>query len=110
MTLVPMGGVRYLPNPRMAAEQPGTYLNMGLTAERLAVRDKVSREDQDRFALASHRKALAASAEGRFADELVPVTSKSPSRGPKGSPSSRRSSSTATRGLARTRRTRRSPS
>lgn len=73
MTLVPMGGVRYLPNPRMAANQPGTYLNMGLTAERLAERDKISREDQDRFACASHRKALAAQAEGRFDEEIVAV-------------------------------------
>jgi len=73
MTLVPMGGVRYLPNPRAAAQQPGTYLNMGLTAERLAARDGITREDQDRFAYASHRKALAAQAYGRFGDELVPV-------------------------------------
>jgi len=73
MTLVPMGGVRYLPNPRLAAGAPGTYLNMGLTAERLAERDKISREDQDRFACASHRKALAAQAGGRFDAELVPV-------------------------------------
>ena len=73
MTLVPMGGVRYLPNPRMAASAPGTYLNMGLTAERLAERDKISREAQDAFAYASHRKALAAQAEGRFESELVPV-------------------------------------
>jgi acetyl-CoA acyltransferase len=73
MSLVPMGGVRYLPNPRMAAEAPGTYLNMGLTAERLAERDKISREDQDAFACASHVKALAAQAEGRFDGEIVPV-------------------------------------
>jgi acetyl-CoA acyltransferase len=73
MSLVPMGGVRYLPNPRMAAHQPGTYLNMGLTAERLAERDKISREDQDRFACASHRKALAAQTENRFDEEIVPV-------------------------------------
>jgi len=48
-------------------------LNMGLTAERLAARDGITREDQDRFAYASHRKALAAQAYGRFGDELVPV-------------------------------------
>ena len=73
MSLVPMGGVRYLPNPRMAAESPGTYLNMGLTAERLAERDKISREDQDAFACASHVKALAAQTEGRFDGEIVPL-------------------------------------
>jgi len=86
MTLVPMGGVRYLPNPRMAAHEPGTYLNMGLTAERLAERDKISREDQDRFAYASHRKALAAQAEGRFDDELVPFEVEVAESGTNGKP------------------------
>jgi len=49
-------------------------LSMGLTAERVARKYGVSREDQDAFALASHQKALAAQAGGRFADELIPVT------------------------------------
>ena len=67
MTRVPMGGLRYLPNPRFLAEDPETLLNMGLTAERLAARDQLPREDQDRFALASHRKAIARR-EGRRKD------------------------------------------
>ena len=46
---------------------------MGLTAERLAVEDEISREDQDLFAYNSHRKALAAQNEGRFEGEIVPV-------------------------------------
>jgi acetyl-CoA acyltransferase len=73
MTLVPMGGVRYLPNPTMVAEQPGTYLGMGLTAERLAARDQIGREAQDAFAYRSHMKAVAAQNDGRFDAELVPV-------------------------------------
>src|SRR5207237_4278930 len=48
--------------------------HMGTHAERVAIRDQVSREDQDAFALASHQKAVAAIDEGRFADELAPVT------------------------------------
>jgi acetyl-CoA acyltransferase len=86
MTLVPMGGMRYLPNPRMVAEAPGTYLSMGLTAERLADRDKISRQAQDVFAYHSHRKALAAQARGAFADELVPVTTAVTEPGPDGKP------------------------
>jgi acetyl-CoA acyltransferase len=73
MTMIPMGGLRYMPNPGLVAEAPGTYLNMGLTAERLAVEDEITREAQDAFALASHSKAAAAIAEGRFKDEIVPV-------------------------------------
>jgi len=86
MTLVPMGGVRYLPNPQMAAESPLTYLSMGLTAERLAERDGISREAQDRFSYGSHQKALAAQEQGRFDAELVPVTTSVSEPGPNGKP------------------------
>ena len=73
MSLIPMGGLKPSPNPWMAEHYPASLLTMGLTAERVARRYQVSREDQDAFALASHKKALAAQAAGRFADELVPV-------------------------------------
>ena len=73
MSLIPMGGLKPSPNPWMAEHYPASLLTMGLTAERVARRYRVSREDQDAFALASHKKALAAQAAGRFADELVPV-------------------------------------
>jgi len=73
MTRVPMGGVKPMGNPTLARECPDMYLNMGLTAENVAVRFDVSREDQDAFALESHRRAVAAQKEGRFDDELVPV-------------------------------------
>jgi acetyl-CoA acyltransferase len=86
MTLVPMGGVRYLPNPTMVAELPGTYLGMGLTAERLADRDKISREAQDAFAYNSHMKAVAAQKTGKFDAELVPVTTAVCEPGPDGKP------------------------
>ncbi|MBU1675044.1 acetyl-CoA C-acyltransferase [bacterium] len=86
MTMVPLGGQRYLPNPGLVAADPGTYLTMGLTAERLAVADELTREAQDAFALASHRKALAAIAAGRFTDEIVPVATRLTKPGADGKP------------------------
>ena len=86
MTLVPMGGFRYLPNPTMAAEAPGTYLNMGLTAERLSERDDIGREAQDAFAYNSHMKAVAAQKDGKYDDELVPVKTTVSEPGPNGKP------------------------
>lgn len=76
MSAVPMGGLRYLPNPRWLGEDPDAFINMGLTAERLAEQESIDREAQDAFALASHRKALAAQKAGRFDDEIVPVTTR----------------------------------
>ncbi len=73
MSLVPMGGNGFSPNPRLVEEYPDVYLSMGLTAENLAERHGISREEQDAFAVASHRKALAAIQEGRFTEETVPV-------------------------------------
>lgn len=73
MSQVPMGGFRYLPNPRLFADDPETYINMGLTAERLAEADGIGRDEQDRFALNSHRKALEAQKENRFGDEIIPM-------------------------------------
>ncbi len=89
MTLIPMGGLRYLPNPTMAAETPGTFLNMGLTAERLAERDGIAREAQDAFAYHSHMKAVAAQKEGKFDAELVPVKTAVSEPGPNGKPAVR---------------------
>ena len=74
MSMIPMGGAKPSPNPWLAENYPASLLTMGLTAERVARRHQISRDDQDQFALASHRKALAAQAAGRFQDELVPVT------------------------------------
>jgi acetyl-CoA acyltransferase len=74
MSLLPMGGLKPSPNPWMAEHYPASLLTMGLTAERVARHYRVSREDQDAFALTSHKKALAAQGAGRFGEELVPVT------------------------------------
>jgi acetyl-CoA acyltransferase len=74
MSLLPFGGLKPSPNPYMAEHYPASLLTMGLTAERVARHYGVSREDQDAFALSSHKKAIAAQSAGRFAEELVPVT------------------------------------
>jgi acetyl-CoA acyltransferase len=74
MSLLPFGGLKPSPNPWLAEHYPAALLTMGLTAERVARRYGVSRQDQDAFAHLSHQKALAAQAAGRFADELIPVT------------------------------------
>src|ERR1700733_14844471 len=60
MSLVPMGGNKIAVNPWLVENYPGSYLSMGLTAERVAKHYNISREDSDQFALASHQKALAA--------------------------------------------------
>ncbi|MFC4077615.1 acetyl-CoA C-acyltransferase [Salinithrix halophila] len=76
MSLVPMGGNKPAPNPYLMDHGPELYMSMGHTAEEVAARYGVSREDQDQFALRSHRNAIAAIKEGRFKDEIVPVTVK----------------------------------
>ena len=73
MSLIPMGGHRIVPNPRLVDTYPDAYLNMGLTAERVARRYGITREEQDAFSLGSHQKAAAAIAEGRFTGEIVPL-------------------------------------
>ncbi len=73
MSMVPMGGHKVSPNPWLMDHYPDTYINMGLTAENLARKYSISREQADEFSLASHKKALAAIAAGRFKDEIVPV-------------------------------------
>ncbi|MFZ1082515.1 MAG: acetyl-CoA C-acyltransferase [Candidatus Kryptoniota bacterium] len=77
MSLIPMGGRKVVPNPYLVDNQPETYLNMGLTAERVAEQYKISREDQDKFSLRSHQRAIAAINEGKFNDEIVPLKVKS---------------------------------
>ena len=73
MSFVPMIGHRFTPDPSLADVRPQVYLSMGLTAERVAERYGVSREDQDAWGLRSHLRASAAQREGRFRDETVPV-------------------------------------
>jgi len=73
MSLVPMTGYHYSPNPAMVEVNPDLYLGMGLTAENVAQKYGVSREDQDAFALRSHQRAVAAIEAGTFKDEIVPI-------------------------------------
>ncbi len=73
MSLIPMGGFHFSPNPYLMEHYPDTYLSMGLTAENLARKYEITREQQDQFALRSHQRALAAIAQGRFKEEVVPL-------------------------------------
>ncbi len=73
MTVIPMGGNTFRPNPGLADTYPDYYLNMGLTAENLAKKYEITREQADEFSYNSHMKALAAISEGKFTDEIVPM-------------------------------------
>jgi acetyl-CoA acyltransferase len=73
MSMVPSGGNKVAPNPWLMDHYPDAYLGMGLTAENLAKKYNITREQADTFSLDSHRKALAAIAAGKFKDEIVPV-------------------------------------
>ena len=75
MTLVPMGGVKPSPNPRFAERRPEAMLTMGQTAERVAERYRISRADQDAWALRSHQRAVLARERGVFDQEIVPLNS-----------------------------------
>ena len=73
MSMIPMGGNKISPNPWLMDHYPDAYLGMGLTAENLAKKYGISREQADEFSLLSHQKALAAIREGKFKLEIVPV-------------------------------------
>ncbi|MGG6312700.1 acetyl-CoA C-acyltransferase [Paenibacillus macerans] len=90
MSHVPMTGFKVSPNPRIVAEMPEVYMAMGHTAERVAERFAISREDQDRFALNSHRKAAQAIAEGKFKEEIVPFEAELRSLDERGKPNVQR--------------------
>jgi len=73
MTMIPMDGHKVSANPWLVANYPDAYLSMGLTAERLAHRYGITREQADEFSYQSHQKAIAAIQSGKFDDEIVPV-------------------------------------
>lgn len=73
MTCVPMGGNKFSANPTLMEVWPESFANMGITAEFVSERYNVTREDQDAFAVESHKKAAAAIKEGKFSDEIIPV-------------------------------------
>jgi acetyl-CoA acyltransferase len=74
MSAVPMGGHVTRLHPELVKNRPEVYINMGLTAENVAKKFEISRQDQDAFALTSHQRAVTAIREGKFADEIVPIT------------------------------------
>jgi acetyl-CoA acyltransferase len=74
MSMIPMGGHKISPNPALIDTNPDTYLSMGLTAENVAREFRINRDDQDAFALESHRRAVAALDAGRFNEEIVPLS------------------------------------
>jgi acetyl-CoA acyltransferase len=76
MSQVPIMGLTPSPNPYLVEHNPQVYTSMGLTAENVAEKFGISREDQDRFALASHQKAARAIKEGKFKEEVIPIQAK----------------------------------
>ncbi len=73
MSMIPMGGHKIAPNPELVGKRPESYMTMGLTAERVAAKFGITREQQDAFSLRSHQKAVAAIQSGKFKDEIVTV-------------------------------------
>lgn len=73
MTMVPMTGLKFAPNPFFAAEHPEVYTSMGLTAENVAEKYGIERKEQDEFSLGSHQRATAAVNNGVFDPEIVPI-------------------------------------
>lgn len=74
MSAVPLGGMKPAPNPYLAVHAPQAYVSMGITAENVAMKYEITREQQDAFAASSHQKAWAAQSSGRFDDEIVPIS------------------------------------
>lgn len=83
MSMVPMAGYKFAPNPKLVDEWPEIYISMGLTAERVQRQLGISREEQDAFALRSHERALMAQAAGHFDEEIVPLPELTKDEGPR---------------------------
>ncbi len=76
MSRIPMGGYNNMPNPALYKTFPQAYIGMGDTAENLALKYAIGRKEQEAFALESQKKAYTAQQQGRFDDEIIPITSK----------------------------------
>ena len=76
MTMIPMGGVKVSANPELMEKYPEVYTSMGATAEKVALKFGVAREDQDKFAYESQRRAATAREQGKLKDEIAPITVK----------------------------------
>lgn len=73
MSIIPMGGNIFAPNPYLMETEPEAYVSMGITAENVAERYNVTREMQDKFSEESHKKAARAQIEGKFDEDIVPI-------------------------------------
>src|SRR5436309_11097925 len=73
MSMIPMGGFHFSPNPYLMDHYPDSYLSMGLTAENLARKYQITREQADQFSLRSHQRALDAIAGCKFKEEIIPL-------------------------------------
>jgi len=78
MSLIPMGGNKPLPNPKLTRENPRAYTSMGQCADNVARDFNITREECDRWAYRSHMRAIAAIKEGRFKEEIVPLEVEKP--------------------------------
>jgi acetyl-CoA acyltransferase len=83
MSMLPMAGHKFAPNPWFVDNRPEMYMGMGLTAERLREKYDIGRDEQDEFALRSHTNALQAQTAGKFSDEIVPVEGLTTDEGPR---------------------------
>ena len=90
MSLVPMGGFHFSPNPYLVDHYPDAYLSMGLTAENLARKYQITRDEQDAFALRSHQRAIAAIDAGKFKEEIAPLEVVETSMNGNGKPQTRK--------------------
>lgn len=84
MSMVPMGGMSFQPNPALVDSRPEVYINMGITAENVAKKYSVSREDQDAFAYQSHQRAVSAWENGKFDAQITPIEVVEKKIGPEG--------------------------
>ncbi len=84
MSQIPMGGSMMYPNPALVDERPGAFTGMGLTAENVAERYKISRDEQDDFGVRSQQKAETAVKAGRFKSQITPITVKKQKQLPNG--------------------------
>jgi acetyl-CoA acyltransferase len=101
MSMVPMGGNKVSPNPALVDRYPDVYLSTGLVAENHARESGISREEQDAFALRSHRRAIAAIDAGRFAEETIAVKARVVNENGNGSPKPTETSLTVDEGPRR---------
>jgi acetyl-CoA acyltransferase len=83
MSMLPMAGNKFAPNPWFVDNRPEIYMGMGLTAERLQKKYGISRQEQDEFSLRSHTNALNAQVTGAFSDEMIPINGCTRDEGPR---------------------------